>query len=204
MDSTLFVTFLIVSFVLIVVPGPNVLVIVSTSLINGRVRGLQTVAGTSVAMAIQLFVAAIATTSFTQLLTEGFEILKWLGAVYLIYLGVAQVKCALSGAVSTKSGSASATFARGFWVSITNPKTIVFFSAFLPQFISSAGSYLTQIMLLSTAFLMLAVVLDSCYALLASKLGPLLEKHFMPKIQHGVSGVLFLAAGAWLATSRRA
>jgi homoserine/homoserine lactone efflux protein len=138
MDTTLFITFLLVSFGIIVVPGPNVLVIVSTSITYGKTRGLQTVAGTSSAMAVQLLVAAITMSSFTRLMGEGFAILKWAGAVYLFYLGLIHIKRALSATEAPIGISAPLTFSRGFWVSITNPKTIVFFGAFLPQFVSAS------------------------------------------------------------------
>ena len=88
MDSTLFISFCIISFGVIIIPGPNVLIIVSTSMKNGTVRGLQTVAGTSSTMSIQLIIAGIGTSWFVQLLAEGFTILKWIGVAYLIYLGL--------------------------------------------------------------------------------------------------------------------
>jgi len=203
MDLTLYITFLLVSFGLIVVPGPNVLVIVSTSITQGKKRGLQTVAGTTLAMAVQLFIAAVATSSFTRLLADGFNVLKWLGVAYLFYLGLAHIKRALLAQQISNSVSAPATFSRGFFVSITNPKTIMFFGAFLPQFVTSSGGYLAQITILSLTFLVLAAVLDSCYAILASRLTSLLAKLYTSKFQSGFSGLLYWGAGAWLATIRR-
>lgn len=102
--------FLIISTGVIVIPGPNVLVIISTSISHGRVRGLQTVAGTSVAMAIQLFVAAIGTTYLISVLAKGFLWLKWAGAAYLIYLGIKQLLAAFSKEQKTPTISASGSF----------------------------------------------------------------------------------------------
>ena len=85
MESTLYLTFVLISLGIIIIPGPNVLIIVSTSISHGIQRGLMTVAGTSVAMAIQLFIAAMVTSSFVQLLSNGFILVKWLGVAYLVY-----------------------------------------------------------------------------------------------------------------------
>ena len=205
MDATVFISFLIVSVALIVIPGPNVLVIVSTSLAHGKSRGLQTVAGTTLAMALQLIVAGIGTTWFIGVLTEGFHYLKWAGVVYLLYLAARHLKQAIVGEqTSSLQISTTATFARGFLVSSTNPKTILFFSAFLPQFVSSGEYYLQQISILSLTFLLLAALLDSCYAILAARLQSLLLQHNIARMQNWFSGLLFLGASAWLAATRRA
>ncbi|MFV1983828.1 MAG: LysE family translocator [Thiohalomonadales bacterium] len=203
MDTTLFISFLIISVGLIIIPGPNVLIIVSTSLNYGKIRGLQTVLGTSLAMIVQLIISGIGTTWFIHFITEGFTILKWLGVAYLLYLGLQYFKNAIYKDESKKEISAAVTFTRGFLVSLTNPKTILFFSAFLPQFVSSSGSYLQQISVLSFTFLLIAVVLDSTYALLSVKLKFLIDERNLFKLQNGVSGLLFIGASAWLATSRR-
>ena len=143
--------FILVSMGIIIIPGPNVLVVVSTSLAYGRARGLQTVAGTSAAMLVQ---------------------------------------------------SVFASFQRGFLVSLTNPKTIIFFSAFLPQFTSSAEAYLPQIALLSAIFWALAVILDSGYALLAHRMSSLLRSRNLARYQHGLSALLYIGAGSALAATK--
>jgi threonine/homoserine/homoserine lactone efflux protein len=204
MELTLYFTFLLVSLGIIIIPGPNVLVIVSTSITHGIERGLMTVAGTSLAMVIQLFVSAIITSSFIQLLSNGFIIIKWAGVAYLAYLGLYQIRRSLNTSSLKVQISASSSFLRGFIVSITNPKTILFFGAFLPQFASTEESYLQQITILSVTFLLLAVVLDSCYALFSSRLRPLLNSRKITRLQSGISGSILLCASAWLATIRRA
>ena len=96
MDISLYLSFLIISFTVIIIPGPNVLVIVSTSLAQGRNRGLQTVAGTSFAMILQLLIVGVGTTWFVQLVTDGLYYLKWLGVVYLFCLGLRHLKAAIN------------------------------------------------------------------------------------------------------------
>ena len=195
-------TFIIVSFGVIVIPGPNVLVIISTSLSHGTTRGLQAVAGTSLAMLIQLSIAALGTSLFVSNLAKGFMWLKWLGVTYLIYLGVKHL-------IALKSSnqppiSATGSFNRGFWVSLTNPKTILFFGAFLPQFTIGSHSYLSQIILLSVTFWLMALVLDSLYAILSAKLVKLLKAKNITKYQNGFCGALYLGAGVLLSTTKKA
>jgi len=203
MNSTIYISFLLVSFGLIIVPGPNVLVIVSTSLMYGRVRGFQTVAGTTLAMILQLAIVGTGTSWFILFLTDGFYIIKWIGVAYLLYLSFLYFKHAIFDAGSQIRLSVSATFTRGFLVSLTNPKTILFFSAFFPQFISSTSNYLEQFIFLSLTFTLMAAVLDFCYVLLASRFVLLLKKRNLSRLQNGLSGFLLLVASGWLATFRR-
>ncbi len=196
--------FILVSIGVIVIPGPNVLVIISTSISHGKVRGLQTVAGTSAAMALQLIVAALGTTYFISVLAQGFLWLKWAGAAYLIYLGVKHLLIAFGKEQNLPAITASGSFQRGFWVSLTNPKTILFFSAFLPQFAIASSPYFLQIMLFSVIFWSLAVVLDSTYALLSSKLAALIHARGLSKYQNGLSGIVYFGAGSLLAGAKNA
>ena len=195
-------TFIIVSLGIIVIPGPNVLVVVSTSISAGKIKGLQTVAGTSIAMAIQMGVAILGTTWFVAGLAKGFMLLKWIGVAYLIYLGASHLYkyCLNPPEVATPSRTSS--FQRGFWVSLTNPKTILFFSAFLPQFVNMDSSYLVQISILSAVFLTMAVVLDSAYALLAGHFSNYLNNKKLNRYRHGISGLIFIGAGVTLATTK--
>lgn len=204
MDPLLYLMFVLTSMALILVPGPNVLVIISTSISHNVKRGLQTVLGTSSAMALQLLIAACGTTLFVESISKGFEWLKWLGIAYLIYLGIQHlVAMGKNKATDQQEISASGSFTRGFIVSLTNPKTILFFGAFLPQFVSSNGDYMSQIALLSITFLFLATLFDGLYAILAGKLRKQVQRANYQKAHNGVSGILFLSAGIWLALMRK-
>lgn len=194
------VIFILVSVGVILTPGPNVIVVVSTCLSHGKLRGLQTVAGISTAMIIQLCVAALGTAWFASMLASGFFWLKWAGVIYLCYLGIISLLNAIKN-TQPKPVTGTGSFSRGFWVSLTNPKTILFFGAFLPQFVSPAESYISQIVILSVMFWCLAVVLDSMYAVLADKLKSLLATQFNQS-QNYCSGVLYLGASAALANTK--
>ena len=205
MDHSLYISFLIVSFGLIIIPGPNILVIISSSVCYGKGHGLQTVAGTSIAMAIQLLIVGLGTTWLVGILNEGFYFLKWLGVAYLFYLGLRYFLRAVKAKNSiAATPAASVSFARGFIVSLTNPKTLLFFSAFLPQFISSTENYAYQISMLSISFLLIAIIIDSSYAILSAKLLPLLQKNKkLTGLQNFLSSILYLGASIWLAMLRR-
>lgn len=196
------VSFLLISAVVIAVPGPNVLLIVSTTLVSGRQRGFQTIVGTTLAMIVQLAIAALGTTLLLATLSQGLIWLKWCGVAYLIYLGINSLYAFYTYKKSSRP-TAAASIQRGFWVSLTNPKTILFFSAFLPQFASTESAYLPQIAILSTCFLLLAVMMDSCYVLLSAKLKWLLASKDIERMSNGISGTLFLSAGGLLAASNR-
>ncbi len=191
-------SFLLVSAVFIAVPGPNILVIVSTSLVSGKLRGLQTVVGTTLAMIIQLTIAALGTTLLLATISQGLLWLKWCGVAYLLFLGVNSIYAFCTHRKS-RVPSARDSMQRGFWVSLTNPKTILFFSAFLPQFVNPHGVYLPQIAILSASFLLLAVTIDSFYAIMSAKLKWLLESRDIDRLSNGVSGAFYLGAGGLLA-----
>ena len=112
MTIELFVSFALVSLLVIAIPGPNILVIVSTSLTAGSVRGLQTVIGTSLAMIIQLAVAALATTGLLSLINDGLRWLKWAGVLYLLFLAIQSFRQMWRPSVT--SLSALGSFQRGF------------------------------------------------------------------------------------------
>lgn len=202
MESTVYLSFVLLAFLVIIIPGPNVFVVVATSVQQGRVRGLQAVAGTSQAMCIQLLLAAISTSWFVHALSNGFYFLKWAGVAYFVYLGIRHIKLALSDQ-AVAAISATTSFTRGFIVSLSNPKTILFFSAFFPQFVDPAGDFIMQTTLLSVTFLLMALILDSCYAILSACFQPYLQHRRTIKMQNAFSGGLFLLAGTWLSFIRR-
>lgn len=196
------ISFLLVSAVIIAIPGPNVILIVSTTLASGKRSGLQTIAGTTLAMIVQLSIAALGTTLLLATLSQGLVWLKWCGVAYLLFLSANSFHAFYTHKKSERV-SAIASMQRGFWVALTNPKTILFFSAFLPQFASPESAYLPQITILSASFLLLAIVMDSCYVLLAARLKWLLDSKDIDRITNGVSGTLFIGAGGLLAATNR-
>jgi threonine/homoserine/homoserine lactone efflux protein len=133
MNWTLYLAFVAATTALILLPGPNIMLIVSNSLAHGPRRGLATVAGTSSAMAVFLALTTLGMTSLVLAASAWFEGLRWAGAAYLVYLGVRQWRAEPAAAVEAGAPAPlSRVFWQGFAVSATNPKVLLFYAAFLP------------------------------------------------------------------------
>jgi homoserine/homoserine lactone efflux protein len=133
MSSALFGDFVGASAILMLIPGPNVALIVANSLAFGA--RLMTVAGTSAAMVVQLTIAALRVTALLGALAQAFDILHWLGIAYLVWLGVRAWRAPADGLGQARAVSPRKIFGRGFLVSLANPKTLAFYAAFPPQFL---------------------------------------------------------------------
>ena len=203
LEWELYLAFIAASILLILIPGPNVALIIANSVAYGTRRGLLTVAGTSSAMAVQLALTALGLTTVLGMLAAMFDWLRWLGVAYLLYLGV---KAWFAPAhdlthVAAQIKSSRAIWLRGFLVSFTNPKTLLFYGAFLPQFISPHHPIGLQIALLSLTFLVLAVMLDSCWAIFGGRTRGYLLRH--GRLRNRLTGGLLIGAGLGLMLAHR-
>lgn len=158
---------------LLLVPGPAVLYITARSASQGRMAGLVSVLAIETANFLQAAAAALGLSAILLSSALAFDVVKYLGAAYLVYLGIRRLLASedeeADGAV--KRESLSRIYWQGFAVNILNPKTALFFLAFLPQFVDPArGNVIGQNLLLGAVFVGMAIVTDSLYALLASSL----------------------------------
>ena len=156
MDWNLYLAFVVASTALILLPGPSVLLTVAHSLAFGWRQALNTVLGATCGVAVQLAVALVGMTSFLILLADWFEWLRWAGVAYLLYLGVQQWR-AKPEAVPAETGQTRgrALFLQSLAVTTANPKTLIFFAAFFPQFIDPAAALAVQLPLLAVTFLII-------------------------------------------------
>lgn len=203
MSLDLYLGFVLASAVLMLIPGPNMSLIVANSVAYGPRYGLLTLAGTAGAMVPQLIATGLGLTTTLHLLADWFDWIRWIGVVYLLYLGIRQWRARPIDLTRTtpQPRSARLIVLRGFLVSLTNPKTLLFFGAFFPQFISLHAPVLPQVVLLSITFLLVAVVLDSGWALLAGRLRGVLGMH--GRLRNRISGVCLIGAGLGLALARQ-
>jgi threonine/homoserine/homoserine lactone efflux protein len=201
----LYLAFVAATTVLILIPGPNVALIVANSLSYGARRALLTVAGTSSAMVLQLTITAIGMTSLLLVLAEWFEWLRWLGVAYLLYLGIRAWRAPATDLEATASAARSGRrlFWQGFLVSATNPKVLLFYAAFFPQFVDPVGPLVQQLGLLSVTFVVIALVLDSGFALAAGRIRVWLEDASAARLQNRLTGGFLIGAGLGLALARR-
>jgi homoserine/homoserine lactone efflux protein len=201
MNWQLLGAFLGMTVVLILVPGPIVTLVVSTGATRGVRAALVTVAGTSTGNAVLLAAIALGLDWVLGHAAHLFELLRWCGALYLIWLGVRTWRSA--GAPQAQPSGHQLHFWRGMVVALSNPKTLAFFSAFLPQFVDPTRPAARQLAVMCGISVLLAACSDSCWAI-ASGLG---RSWFMrPRrvaVLRRVSGLTLIGGGIWLSLARR-
>lgn len=202
-DPSLLLPFVLTSLLLMVIPGPNVALIVANSLGQGTRAGLLTVAGTASAGALLLVLAGAGLTAMLTTAAEWVEWIRWLGVAYLVYLGVTQWRAEAVDLLQRPAPSRSAIWlcSRGALMSLTNPKSLVFYAAFLPQFIDPARRAGPQLAELAAIWLVLGAANDTTWALLAGRLRPFLATR--GQLRNRLSGGFMVGAGVGLALSRR-
>jgi len=197
--------FMIAAFALLIVPGPAVLYITARSASQGRMAGIVSVLAIETANLIQAVAAALGLSAILLSSALAFDVVKYLGAAYLIYLGIRKL---ISSETSSeldeiKKESLSRIYWQGFIINLLNPKTALFFFAFLPQFINpNAGNPTNQSLLLGVIFVGMAIITDSLYALVASSLASKLSgnKNFQKGWQY-FAGLVYIGLGITTAFS---
>lgn len=201
MNWQLFTGFVLITVVLILTPGPIVTLVISTGATRGVRAALVTVAGTSLGNAALLTAIAFGLDWVLGHAVYLFELLRWAGVAYLCYLGVCAWRSA--GRVQPAIAGHQVHFWRGFLVALTNPKTLAFFTAFLPQFVDPALPVARQLAIMCTVSVVLAAASDSCWAV-ASGLGrawfmrPARARHLAR-----ASALTLIGGGIWLSLARR-
>jgi threonine/homoserine/homoserine lactone efflux protein len=190
--------FLLAALALLLVPGPAVLYITARSASQGRTAGLVSVLAIETANFIQAAAAALGLSAILLSSALAFDVVKYLGAAYLIYLGVRKLLIKEEAAVGgIQRESLSRIYWQGFVINLLNPKTALFFFAFLPQFVDPLkGNVIGQNLLLGAIFVGLAIITDSLYALAASSLAEKLKGN--QKFQIGgryFAGLVYIGLG---------
>jgi threonine/homoserine/homoserine lactone efflux protein len=196
--------FLIASVLLAVTPGPGVIYIVTRTLAQGRRSGLASVFGVAVGNFGNALAAAIGLGALFAVSSTAFLIVKYAGALYLIYLGIQSFRQQKpeADAPPQQVMEAGRIFRDGFLVALLNPKTAIFFAAFLPQFMSASGSPILQSVVLGTLFVVIAAFSDTVYALTASAVAPMLSRlQGSRSVGRFLTGAAFIALGLFTAFS---
>lgn len=212
--TELLLAYTLACIAVVIVPGPSVTVIIANSMRYGTRAGLWTDGGTQAGLATMLIVLAAGLSTIVNHMGWVFDWLRLIGAAYLIWLGIQLWRGRAASASSDSSVSSDSTekpdgnrrgsrfFWQGFFVLWSNPKALLFFGAFIPQFIDPSGSALVQTLLLGLIFIVVAAVLDSSYALAAGRAGRWLSGSRL-RLMERISGSLLIGGGVWLALSRR-
>jgi threonine/homoserine/homoserine lactone efflux protein len=197
--STQLYFFMAAALALLLVPGPAVLYITARSASQGRVAGIVSVLAIETANFLQAVAAALGLSAILLSSALAFDVVKYLGAAYLIYLGIRKLLSRDDGKESeeVKRESLSRIYWQGFFVNILNPKTALFFFAFLPQFVDPAkGNVIAQNLMLGAIFVGMAIITDSMYALVASSLAERLGRN--KSFQKGgrvFAGLIYIGLG---------
>lgn len=190
---------------LLVVPGPAVTFIVARSIEHGRFAGFVSVLGIMSASFVHITMAALGLSALLVQSAIAFSIVKYLGAAYLIYLGIKSLrsKPAVVDTTVIQPTPPRKIYWQGFVVNLFNPKGALFFFAFLPQFVApERGNPTVQIILLGLIFVTLAMVSDSAYVLLASAARNLLSGNLkVARFQKNFAGIIYILLGVTTAVS---
>jgi threonine/homoserine/homoserine lactone efflux protein len=202
-ETSTLALFAVAAVTLLLIPGPAVLYIVTRSVDQGRAAGLASVCGVHVGTLLHVAAAALGLSALLVSSATAYDTVRWLGAAYLVWLGVRRllardedVATAAAGPDARRPGLGR-IFAQGVVVNVLNPKTALFFFAFLPQFVdTSRGSVPFQVVVLGAAFVLLGLLSDGAYALLASTgAGWLRRRPRVARASRLVSGGVLISLG---------
>lgn len=197
-----YLAYVLACVVLVIVPGPTVTLIVANSMRHGTRAGMINIAGTQLGLAVMIGLVIVGLTSLIATVEWWFDWVRLAGAVYLIWLGVKLLRTpgdfAAPERVPVPRGG---FFLQGFLVLMSNPKALLLFGAFIPQFVDPKGAYVGQVLLLGVTAMAVAFVFDSSYAMLAGRTAALLSRSRVRLISR-LSGLCLIGGGAWLALAR--
>jgi len=207
MPLELWLAFVATSAVVLAIPGPTILLVLSYSIAHGRKSTLPVVAGVALGDSVAITFSLIGLGTLLAASAFWFTMIKWIGGLYLIYLGVRLMRGVIKPvqlqAAEIKQASARKLFANAFIVTALNPKSIVFFIALLPQFISAAHPAVAQLWILGITFVVLATIGATSYALFAASIRRFLATPRAQKAYAYIGGGLLCVAGIWALSAKR-
>ena len=202
MSLELYMAYVIACALVAVVPGPTVALVVANSMTYGTRAGLLNVAGTQLALALMIGVLVVGLASIIETMGWWFDWLRFAGAAYLVWLGWRLLRA--SGGQSEPRRVAAPRggfFLQGFLVMLSNPKVLLFFGAFIPQFVDPRADHVAQVALLGVTAMAVAMVSDGGYAILTGRAGRLIARRHV-RLLSGASGLCLIGGGLWLALTR--
>jgi homoserine/homoserine lactone efflux protein len=202
MSLELYLTYVLACFVVVIVPGPTVSLIVANSITHGTRAGLLNVAGTQAGLGTMMLIVLVGLASIIETMSHWFDLVRLLGAAYLIWLGWKLLRNpgALGDPAQTRTPRGG-FFLQGYLVLMSNPKALLMFGAFVPQFVDPRGDYVWQVVLLGFTAMTVATIFDSLYAILTGRARALLTPARV-KLVSRLSGGFLIGGGLWLALAR--
>ena len=198
MDWNHWLAFTAASTLLVIMPGPTVLLVVSYALSHGRRAARATVAGVALGDFTSMTASMLGLGALLAASATLFTVLKWVGGAYLIYMGIKLWRAPVGDVAlgKTEESSPRRIFLHTYLVTATNPKGIIFFVAFLPQFLDTTASLIPQLLICEATFLVLATANAALYGLLAAGARRAIHKTTVQRWVNRAGGTLLVAAGA--------
>ena len=201
MSLQVYLAFVVACIALAVIPGPNVTLVIATGLRYGTRAALISMAGTQVGLAIVLGVVALGLTTLMATMGYWFDWVRFAGAAYLVWIGIKLVREPMEAPDAQAAPPRGGFFLRGFLMLLGNPKVLVFFGAFIPQFVDMEKDHLTQVAVLGLTFMATVAATDAVYALLAGRARTFFSAR-RTRLLSRASGGFMIGGGIWLALTR--
>ena len=202
MSFEILLTYSLITTSFLLIPGPTLILVISYSLLNGRKALLYLVLGVGLGDLTAITLAFLGLGLLLENATNAFNTLKWIGALYLIWLGIKMFVISSNSEENfetTNIYNPKEIFFNSYITTALNPKSIVFFFAFIPQFINPILPFFTQAIILGGIFILLAIISVFTYANIASFLSEKLHLIFIKKWTQRVGGILIITAGSMTA-----
>ena len=207
MDIEIWSAFVVTSVVLLIIPGPTILTVISYSMSHGNRAKVPLIVAVALGDSTALVLSLLGLGTLLATSAFWFQAVKWIGGLYLIYMGAKLIKSGIKPseiAFTDESKSGRKLFVNTYFVTALNPKGIIFFITFLPQFISPGSNSTQQLWILATTFVALAATNATLYAVFAGKARQLLSHPSTQRIFNFSGGTLLSIAGAWALSAKRA
>jgi threonine/homoserine/homoserine lactone efflux protein len=202
MSLELYLAYVAACFVFAIVPGPIVTLVISNSLAHGARAGIANVAGAQLGLAVMIAIVVAGLASLVAALGWWFDWIRLAGAAYLVWLGIQLLRApGALGEAQKLPAPKGGFFLQGFLVLMANPKALVFFGAFIPQFVDPQGNYLTQVVVLGVTVMAVTTLCDSVYVLLTTRARAMLTG-VRVRLVSRLSGLCLIGGGVWLALVR--
>jgi threonine/homoserine/homoserine lactone efflux protein len=202
MSLQLYLAYVAACVGLALLPGPIVTLVIANGLRHGTRVALTNIAGVQAALTIVIGVVAIGLTSLMATMGYWFDWVRFAGAAYLVWLGIKLIRSPVEGVEAiAPPPPRGGFFLQGFLVALSNPKLLVFFGAFIPQFVDMSRDHFSQVALLGVTFMFFAGLTDATYALLAGRARSFFSAR-RTRLLSRVSGGAMIGGGIWLALTR--
>ncbi|HWI27719.1 MAG TPA: LysE family translocator [Stellaceae bacterium] len=203
MSLQVYFAFIAACIALALLPGPIVTLLIANGLRHGTRAALTNILGVQVGLLIVIGILAVGLTSLMATMGYWFDWVRFAGAAYLVWLGIKLIRSPVEGidGAAPPPPPRGGFFLQGFVVALSNPKLLIFFGAFIPQFMDMSKDHLSQVLILGVTFMVIAGLTDAIYALLAGRVRTVFSAR-RTRLVSRISGGFMIGGGIWLALTR--